>query len=104
MILNKTKSHRDRYRIVPGNMGNAGDPKDYPTHKYHIVNGINRGNGYQGCMSVAYFFSEDTHRYVPEEARKNCVKFLLAHGYGNWLKDKDLLPEGLIEGEMNFGR
>lgn len=91
MILNKTRSHRDRYRIVPGNMGNHGDPKDYPTHKYHVVNGVNRGNGYQGAMSVEYFFSKDAHRYIPEEARKNAVKFLLDHGYEKWLRTKELI-------------
>jgi hypothetical protein len=90
MILNKTKSHRDRYRILDGNMGNHGDPKDWPTHKYHIANGIDRGGGYQGSMSVTYFFSEEA-RYVPEEARKNAIRFLLANGYEKWLKERGIL-------------
>ena len=99
MILNKTKNHRDRYRIVTGGMGNYKHPKNCPTHKYHISYGIDRGNGYQGSMSVSYFFTES---YAPEEAKKNAVKFLLENGYGNWLKEKNLLPKGLVEGEINF--
>jgi len=97
MILNKTKSHRNRYRIVPGNMGNYKDPEHFPTHKYHIVNGI--GPNYQGSMSIACFFTEER---VPDEAKKNAVKFLLANGYGNWLNENNLLPKGFLEGEMNF--
>jgi hypothetical protein len=89
MILNKTTKHRDRHRILPGNMGNAGDPKDSPNHTFHIAYGINRGNGYQGSMSVTYFFGNESH--APEEAKQNAVKFLLANGYENWLRQKELI-------------
>lgn len=91
MILNKTKSHRNRYRIVPGNMGNHGDPKNSPTHKYHIAYGINRGNGYQGSMSIEYFLGNEGEHQIPEEAKQNAIKFFLAHGYRVWLTRKGIL-------------
>ena len=43
---------------------------------------------------------EESH--APEEAKKDAVKFLLENGYGNWLKEKNLLPKGLVDGEINF--
>lgn len=89
MILNKTTKHRDRYRILPGNMGNHGDPSTSPNHKYHVVNGV--GPNYCGSMSIEYFFSEDAKKYVPEEARQIAVKFLLVRGYENWLQSKGVV-------------
>jgi hypothetical protein len=85
MILNKTRSHRERYRILPGNMGNYKEPLTSPNHKYHVVNGV--GPNYCGSMSMDYFFKQE---YVPDEAKKNAIKFLSAHGYDNWLKEQGL--------------
>lgn len=91
MILNKTTKHRERYRILPGNMGNHGDPKDSPNHKYHVANGI--GPNYCGSMSIEYFLSNEN---IPEEAKQNAIKFLLERGYGAWLQRKNLLSESLL--------
>jgi hypothetical protein len=86
VILNKTTKHRDRYRVLHGSMGNYKEPLDSPNHKYHVVNGV--GPNYQGSMAIDYFFKEE---YVPEEAKKNAVKFLLAQGYETWLRNKGLI-------------
>lgn len=83
MILNKTTKHRDRYRVIPGSQGNYGDPDYYPTHKYTIANGIDRGNGYQGYSSITYFLTE--MEYVPIEAKNNLKKFLKEKGYSRYL-------------------
>lgn len=83
MILNKTTKHRNRYRIIPGSQGNYGNPDYYPTHKFIIVNGIDKGNGYQGYYSITYFLTE--MGYVPIEAKNNLKKFLKKRGYSRYL-------------------
>lgn len=88
MILNKTRKHHDRYCIVPGSMGNYKEPLESPNHKYHVVNGV--GPNYYGSMSMDYFFSKEAN-YVPEEAKKNAIKFLLIRGYENWLQSKGVV-------------
>jgi len=75
--------------MLPGNMGNGGDPKHSPNHKFHISYGINRSFGYQGSMSVTYFFTEQPN--VPDEARQNAIKFLQSNGYEKWLKEKGII-------------
>jgi hypothetical protein len=87
IILNKTRKHRERYRIVNGGMGYYKDPKDSPNYKYHIAIGVNRGNGYQGAMSIEYFFNEEK---PPFFARVNAIEFLIAEGYESWLKRKGI--------------
>lgn len=88
MILNKTTKASERYHIIRGSQGSAGDPPDWPTHKFEIANGVDRGHGYQGYMSVTYFF---TKAYVPEEAKRKCKEFLKQLGYENWLRQQGLL-------------
>jgi DNA-directed RNA polymerase subunit RPC12/RpoP len=83
MILNKTIKHRDRYKVIPGSQGSYGDPDYYPTHKYTIANGIDRGNGYQGYSSITYFLTE--MEYAPIEAKTNLKKFLKKKGYDRYL-------------------
>lgn len=83
MILNKTTKHRDRYRVIPGSQGCYGDPDYYPTHKFKIAIGIDRGNGYQGYSSITYFLTKK--EYVPVEAKTNLKKFLEKKGYGRYL-------------------
>jgi hypothetical protein len=87
MILNKTRRPRDRYRIVEGGMGYYKDPKDSPNHKYRIVVGVNRGNGYQGEMSIEYFLNEEKPPFL---ARANAIQFLIEEGYESWLKNKGI--------------
>ncbi len=78
MILNRTIYHRDRYRIVEDSMGCCGEPPNHASHFYGIVAGIDRGNGYQCYMAISYFL---TVKWVPEEAKRNCRKFLKARGF-----------------------
>jgi hypothetical protein len=54
-------------------MGCAGMPPNHANHKYQIANGIDKGNGYQGYMSVSYFLSAD---YIPTEAKTTLKTFL----------------------------
>jgi len=87
LILNSTRKPRERYRIVNGGMGYYKDPQDSPNYKYHIAIGIDRGNGYQGSMSIEYFLKEEK---PPLLARVNLIKFLKAEGYESWLKRKGI--------------
>jgi len=80
MILNKTKFHRERYQIVKGSMDSYGEEFGHPNYHYEIVNGIDRGNGYQGYMSVSYFLKNE-YGYIPKEAIENCKRFLKRKGY-----------------------
>ena len=81
MILNKTQSSSQRYRIQPGSMGCAGEPENHVTSNFVIVNGVDKGNGYQGYMSVEYFLDPITCPHITDEARNNCKKFLESNGY-----------------------
>jgi len=69
-ILVKTRIARERYRIIDGSMGSCGTPTNHVNNKYEIAEGIDRGNGYQGYMSVSHFLTLD---YVPNSA-KNAVR------------------------------
>src|SRR4051812_47723527 len=97
MILNKTRSHRDRYRIVPGGMGCYGSPIEFPDHNYHIVSGVER-NGYSDHMAVTYFLTDPHLNYVPQEAKDNCRKYLRDRGYeltadNTWIKHEPESPQ-----------
>ncbi len=78
MILNKTKSHIKRYRIIPGTTGSSDLPINHVNHSFQIVNGIDRGNGYQGMTAISYFLKEKNY---PQEAKDNCKTFLEKNGY-----------------------
>jgi hypothetical protein len=54
-------------------MGNYGEPANHANHKYHIVNGIDRGRGYQGHMSVSHFLTLD---YIPNSAKDKVIALL----------------------------
>jgi hypothetical protein len=72
-ILVKTMKARDRYRLMSGGQGQAGEPLNHVNHRYHIVEGIDRGNGYQGYISVSYFLTLD---YVPKEAKDKVLAII----------------------------
>jgi hypothetical protein len=72
ILLNSTTQVRDRYYLIDGNMGNAGEPENHVNHYYQIANGIDRGNGYQGYSSVSYFLTLD---YIPQAAKDRVRKF-----------------------------
>lgn len=99
MILNKTRYPRERYQIINGSQGCYGDPDYYPTHIFCIVDGVDRGNGYQGYTSVTYFLKNEGG-YFPEEAIKSLKNFLKENGYRKYLKEVDPLDNGLAEDEF----
>jgi hypothetical protein len=84
MILNKTKKASERYTVYRSGQGNFLDPKYYPTHQYCVVTGVNRGNGYQGYMSLTYALKNEM---MPEEAIKNLIAFLIDKGYSQYLQE-----------------
>lgn len=68
VILTRSKSSRERYKLVKDGrgMGGYGMPPDHYSRHWLVVNGVDRGNGYQGYMSVDYALSEDC---LPESAK-----------------------------------
>lgn len=85
--LNTSKSSRDRYYITKGGQGCSGLPEHYPDHKFGIVNGIDRGNGYQGYLSITHCLTKC--EWFPEEAKKELIYWLFKHenGYCRYLID-----------------
>lgn len=82
-ILNKTSKSSDRYTLIDSPMGCDGHPDFYPTNKFCIVNGTDRGNGYQGYMSIDSFFRSS---YIPFETKSVLFYKLLELGYVQYLK------------------
>jgi len=80
--LNKSRSSRDRYYLANGSMGSYGAPADSASHKCQIVNGIDKGYGFQGYMNVDYFLNECD--YAPKEAKDNLRKELRKLGYSQY--------------------
>ena len=72
IILNKTKSSSQRFTLLSGAMGNYGEPRNSPNHYYEIVNGVDRGRGYQGYMSITYALSDRSS--LPEEIKRTIQK------------------------------
>lgn len=87
MILNKTRHHRERYKVLCDDRGQGcyGDPDYYPTHNHVVVSGIDKGNGYQAYYSITYFLTQMD--YIPYEAKRNLIKFLEEKGYDKYLKE-----------------
>ena len=75
--LTKSKSSRDRYYLVSGSMGNYGCAANHANNHFEIVNGIDRGYGYQGYQSVDYFLKSD---YIPHEAKAKVREVLKSKG------------------------
>ncbi len=76
--LTKSKSSRDRYYLVRGSMGNIGTKSSHANNHFEIVNGIDRGNGYQGYQSVDYFLNCE---YIPNDAKIKVREILNEYGY-----------------------
>lgn len=89
-ILNRTKSSQDRFTLIDGSMGSAGDPEHWPTHKFEIANGVDKGNGYQGYMNITYALKECS--YFPEDARKRLIWVLSTGGYKRYLEEIGVKP------------
>jgi hypothetical protein len=54
-------------------MGNHSTPDNHANNKYQIVNGIDKGNGYQGYTSVSYFLKE---KHIPQSAKDKVIEIL----------------------------
>jgi len=78
ILLTHSKSSSKRYYLVSGSMGNAGESVNHVNNHFQIVNGIDRGNGYQGYIAVSYFLTLD---YIPQSAKDKVMKII---------KDKNL--------------
>jgi len=83
MILNNTKSSRERFQVIPGSMGCHGDAVYSPQHKFQVVCGVDRGNGYQGYFSIQAVLDEC--KWMPNEVKQNLISFLKDEGYEFWL-------------------
>lgn len=73
LALTNSKSSRERYYLINGSMGSYGEPANHANHKYKIANGIDKGNGYQGYISVSYFLSLE---YIPASAKNKLIALL----------------------------
>jgi len=73
LTLTRSKSSLERYYLIPGSMGCAGEPLNHANHKYLIANGVDNGNGYQGYMSISYFLKQD---YIPKSAKQKVIRLL----------------------------
>jgi hypothetical protein len=75
--LTTSKSSRDRYYLVNGSMGSYGCSGNHVNNQYEIVNGIDKGNGYQGYTSVSYFLTQE---HIPNEAKQKVINFCKEKG------------------------
>ncbi|MES2864050.1 MAG: hypothetical protein V4666_08025 [Bacteroidota bacterium] len=78
IILNKTKSHSDRYTLISGSMGSHGEVGNHANRFLEVVNGIDRGAGYRGYTAINYFL---TLEYVPQEAKDKVIEYCNKQGY-----------------------
>jgi len=74
--LNSSRSSRNRYYLMNDGigMGGYGLPDNHVNKKWVVVNGIDRGNGYQGYSSVTYTIAEDSP--FPEDVKVAIRKHL----------------------------
>lgn len=76
--LTHSKSSRERYYLIQGQMGSAGESRNHVNHHAEIANGIDRGNGYQGYMAVSYFLKLE---YIPQSAKNIVINFCKKNNY-----------------------
>lgn len=89
-ILNTTRKSSERYRLISGSQGCIGQPEHSPNHKYTVVCGTDRGNGYQGYYAISYILKSD-HSWFPAQARYALIKKLSWAGYNKYLKEIGVL-------------
>lgn len=75
--LTHSRSSRERYYLLNDKhgMGGAGMPEDHYLNQWVVVDGTDRGNGYQGYMSVDYALS-DAVTWLPAAAKRLIRKTL----------------------------
>ena len=74
--LTSSKSSRDRYYLIKDNqgMGGAEAPINHYSRLFMVVNGVDRGNGYQGYSSIDYMLSDKSE--LPEHAKRKIKRIL----------------------------
>lgn len=87
IILNKTSSPKNRWRIVHGGMGIQGEPEHSPNRLFRIGHGplVKDENGqlmYREEMALDVFFFESD---APLSVKKTVREWLVANGYTAWL-------------------
>ena len=78
VLFNKSKNCRDRYYLLHGSMGGAGEPANHANNHFEVVNGVDLGDGYQGYMSVSYALS---YEYLPKVVKAALRACLSRMGY-----------------------
>jgi len=73
--LTSSKSSRQRYYLIKDNQGmrGASKPPNHYLNLFSVVNGIDRGNGYQGYMSIDYALQCG---YIPNHAKAKIRRIL----------------------------
>ena len=71
IILNKTRRSSERYALQMEPMGCYGRPENDPSHRWRIVRGVDRGNGFQGYYSLHLALEVD---WMPEEVKAQIRK------------------------------
>lgn len=51
-------------------MGGNGEPENHVNNRYQVVNGIDKGRGYQGYMAVDYFLEQS---HFPQDAKDKII-------------------------------
>lgn len=74
--LTTSRSSRDRYYLIKDNsgMGGGGAPVNHYSRLFVVVNGVDRGNGYQGYSSIDYMLSDKSE--LPEHAKRKIKRLL----------------------------
>ena len=57
---------REETKEDGGGMGSFLDPPNYPTHRFSIVSGYDRGGGFQSSLSIATFYKRSKSRGLTE--------------------------------------
>lgn len=75
-VLTTSRSSRERYVLIPDGkgMGGYGKSRCHYLNRWVVANGVDRGNGYQGYMSVDYAISEESS--LPEKAKSKIRKII----------------------------
>jgi hypothetical protein len=88
--LKNSKDWNGRYAYITTETKGAGsflDPPGYHSHFFGIVEGIDRGNGYQGYPSVDYYLNNnDVPKYVKAQI-KNIIKDCKPQLTEKWIKE-----------------
>lgn len=91
-ILNKTRSHKERWRILADGMGWCHEPEGSPVRLFRVARGMLRKNSwakeyhYASEMSLIVALEENE---APLLIKKNLRDWLVANGYSAWLQSKN---------------